>query len=937
MPKLSLLLCLSFAVYFSFYIPATTYGQWSFKPSYYQYDASVLGTNTVYRLYEDPYGFIWLVSDKGILVFNGQTFETIKIPEDEQEIVNVCRYKNIVYASSYAGRLYEIDMFTLVAKEISLPEPAASEATPFLIMNVLDDKLYLSRGRGSFLILDLRNNKKPLLISHSYYLLRYLLHGDTLKEDTRFFPWWFKILDDKIFSESTIYNLKNRTLSIFYTAGNEARKLKQVSSYLYDSSDFYVGFLQSGGLVKYTDYKSSPEQNISQAVLPNVEVGDILKDHKGNIWVSTMHDGVFVFLAKGRKVKKISALHNMYSNDIWYVRYKNKILDIGYKQLMVEQFKNRQLYKRWVGDTTINFNPVLFFRNSGNKAIIFGKTLNYTTYKNPKNSEVKLSYKDFYVSNGEIYATLAGGFRKFSKDLNPISYMLNVEKFNTIFLLADSVFAKGSPTGLYLNSTRTQIRSRITKVRGYNKDILACSDNGLYIKRGEQYFFIDETKGLPNNQCVQIEYDGGKYYKLLTKGGIAYIDTATCKVAGVFNSSLLGNDVSIRCFDVENDSVWLATNKGIYVLEESLLFNKAEESAIAYLYPEKLNNRRERYTQQVYEMKYSKTKQVKMVLELLDFSSSKYAISYQVENGNDIATEQTTLVNNSFVVYTPEPGTYTVKVFISGEANHLAKTLTYTIKVIPLWYQSTWIKWILTIGIAIILWFIIRFVTRYIIKEKEKRLKEKYAILQLQSQAFFTQLNPHFIFNALTPLQSHILKNEKIESLEYLDRFSSLMRDILKNSDKMETSLKKELNFIKEYIAIQQIRFSPSFIFELTVSETIDLENTSIPAMMLQPIIENAIEHGVKNMGAAGKILVDIATAIILGKDCIQIHISDNGPGITENILKEGHALYILLKRVQTLQKRKGTIASLTYEPNEDGIGTVFKLILPKTILLWEL
>ncbi|WP_394803680.1 histidine kinase [Niabella hibiscisoli] len=70
-------------------------------------------------------------------------------------------------------------------------------------------------------------------------------------------------------------------------------------------------------------------------------------------------------------------------------------------------------------------------------------------------------------------------------------------------------------------------------------------------------------------------------------------------------------------------------------------------------------------------------------------------------------------------------------------------------------------------------------------------MKEQYAVLQLQSQAFFTQLNPHFIFNALTPLQSHILKNEKIESLEYLDSFSSLMRDILKNSDQTETSLKK--------------------------------------------------------------------------------------------------------------------------------------------------
>ncbi len=89
-----------------------------------------------------------------------------------------------------------------------------------------------------------------------------------------------------------------------------------------------------------------------------------------------------------------------------------------------------------------------------------------------------------------------------------------------------------------------------------------------------------------------------------------------------------------------------------------------------------------------------------------------------------------------------------------------------------------------------------------------------------------------------------------MESLEYLDRFSSLMRDILKNSDKTETDLKTELKFIKKYIDIQQTRFTPPFIFELNIDPGIDQDTTPIPAMLLQPIIENAIEHGIKNKGA---------------------------------------------------------------------------------------
>lgn len=920
-------------------ITSKTYGQWLFEPNFYQYNTSILPTNTVYRLLEDPFGFIWLVSEKGILVFNGKTYETIKIPGNEQEIINICRHHNTVYASSYAGKLYMIDMITLAVKEIPLPRQIASEGTPFKIMNIIDNKLYLAKSfTTAFLILDLQKNNKHIPIKSGTSYLKYSLNHDWSTIKMIFTNPWSKALSNKIFVNSEIYEIYEiyeKKLRIFYTPGKDNTQLKTVSSYLEEDNNLYVGFLQSGGLLKYSSYNNNSAFNIPQKILRDVEVGDILKDRKGNIWISTIHDGVFVFLKEGKKIQKLSRSYNSYSDDVWYIKYKNKTLDIGYKRSVIDQIKSGKLYKRWMGDTTVHFNPVTFFSNYKNKAIIFGKSQNYTTYDNSKHPEIKFSYKDFYISNNEIYATIGGGLRKFSRELNPVVFTPSLEKFNTIFILPDSVYAKGSATGLYLNNSPTKIKDRVTKVRGYNGDILACTDKGLYIKRGDRYFFIDETKGLPDNQCIQIEYFGDNYYKLLTKNGLAYIDTATCKIAGVFNTQSLGNEIIIHHFDVENDSVWLATNKGIYILDEQLIISNAEESFTAYLYPQQLNNRYARYTQQAFEIEYTKAKQVKMLLELLDFSSGGYSMSYQVEKDNNIISERSQIINNSFIVNTPEPGYYTIKAYITSNKNSIEKTLVYTINIIPIWYQTLWMKLLYAASIFIILWFMIRQITRYVIKGKERRLKEKYATLQLQSQAFFTQLNPHFIFNALTPLQSHILKNEKIESLEYLDQFSSLMRDILNNSDKMETSLRKEFEFIRKYIAIQQIRFSPPFTFELNVHPAIDLENTSVPAMMLQPIIENAIEHGVKNMGAKGKIEVEVTNEILTGKECIQIKISDNGPGITVNILKEGHALYILQKRVQTLQKKYGIIASLTHHPGPDGTGTTFKLILPQTNSLW--
>ncbi|WP_162817854.1 histidine kinase [Niabella yanshanensis] len=912
-------------------------GQWSFKPNYYQYDGSVLGTNTVYRLLEDSYGFIWMVSDKGILIFNGKSFETLKIPGDEQEIVNICRYQNKLYASSYAGKLYEVDMLTLAINEVALPAYASRHATPFTIMNVLGNKLYLSKSRGAFLILDLSKKKLPVLQTHSDYFIRYLLHGDLSAIDYRFSSAWIRFQGQKIFADSEIYELQNKNLKTFYTAGKDSSRLKKVSSFLREDKDLYVGFLQSGGLIKYKNYSTGSDQNKWQSVLPNVEVGDLLKDSKGNIWISTLHDGVFVFIKEEQGVQKFTTTHKLHSNDTWYIKYKKRVLDIGYKQLVVDQFKNGRFHKKWIGDTTSNFNPVMLFQSYREKAVMLGSNSNFITGKAPSSLERKIATKDRHIYNGEIYTTNPGAIMKFTSDLNLKVLFSDTSQINfyTMLPLSDSVYIKGGANGMYINNTPTKIKAKVSKVRKYDDDILACTDEGLYIKRGEKYFLINEKKGLPDNQCMQIEYFGDQYYQLLTKNGLAYIDKKNGRVAGSFNAQLLGSDIIIHHFDVENDTIWLATNKGVFALNEQLVLSKTRNNISAYLYPDKLTDRVARYTEKKVEFQYNEEKLVRMIIEILDFTPKSYYITYQIEKDNKIIAGPGQVADRSFYVNTAEPGNYNVKLSIGSDKNHVYQTLNYALSITPLWHQTLWFRSVLGIVVAFILWQLIRWVVRYSIKGKEKKINEQYAMLQLQSQAFFSQLNPHFVFNALTPLQSHILKNEKLKSLEYLDRFSSLMRDILKNSDKMETTLKKELDFIKKYIAIQQIRFTPPFSFGINIETGIDQENISIPAMMLQPIIENAIEHGVKNMGTEGKIAVDIRSITIQAQDCLQVQIIDNGVGITQNILKEGHALYILQKRVQTLQKRKGLIASLTHETGENERGTIFKLILSKTKNLW--
>ncbi|MCH5718330.1 hypothetical protein [Niabella hibiscisoli] len=292
-------------------------------------------------------------------------------------------------------------------------------------------------------------------------------------------------------------------------------------------------------------------------------------------------------------------------------------------------------------------------------------------------------------------------------------------KFNTIFAFPGAGYVKGSTTGLYLNDNPTRITERVTKVRAYNKDILACTDNGLYIKREEKYFHINEKRGLPGNQCVQIDYSGDKFYKLLTQKGLAYIDTGTCKIAGTIDAQLLGRDVIIHHFDVEKDSVWLATNKGIFVIDEKLLLHKKKNNTTAYLYPEQLSNRIERYTQHSSKLQYDKENLVKMIIDVLDFSPKPYYIAYKVEKDGKITTGLKPATDQSFFVNTNGPGNYTITLFVGTDELHIDKTITYLLNITPLWYQTLLARVIFIVTTIVILWFIVRLVIRYIINKKK--------------------------------------------------------------------------------------------------------------------------------------------------------------------------------------------------------------------------
>lgn len=178
---------------------------------------------------------------------------------------------------------------------------------------------------------------------------------------------------------------------------------------------------------------------------------------------------------------------------------------------------------------------------------------------------------------------------------------------------------------------------------------------------------------------------------------------------------------------------------------------------------------------------------------------------------------------------------------------------------------------------AILLLLIVIFLLRNRQKHQIIKTDLEQQQLELQGRLLRSQMNPHFIFNSLNSIQSYITSNDQFHAETYLSKFAKLMRSILENSRHAFISLEQDLATLKIYIELEHLRFEGQFVYHIEVDETIDIENTYLPPMLLQPYIENAIVHGlVGHSNNQGQLKINFQQ---LNNETIKCIIEDNGIG----------------------------------------------------------
>ena len=218
--------------------------------------------------------------------------------------------------------------------------------------------------------------------------------------------------------------------------------------------------------------------------------------------------------------------------------------------------------------------------------------------------------------------------------------------------------------------------------------------------------------------------------------------------------------------------------------------------------------------------------------------------------------------------------------------------------------------------------------------------KEQIEIIneQLESRMLRAQINPHFIFNALNSIQHFIMSDDKKKALRYLNRFSSLLRQVLENSINVKVPIQDELKFLEYYLELESLRFDDAFSYTINIDPRVDIHGQEIPVLLLQPFAENAILHGLLPKDGDKELVVSVCD----NDDYIIYELKDNGIGReaagrlkTMRTDREARGMSVTAQRIAMLTA-SGKSASVSINdlvaPDGAAMGTSVVIEIPKMI-----
>jgi len=674
----------------------------------------------------------------------------------------------------------------------------------------------------------------------------------------------------------------------FYNLYND-NNANHIRCLLKDSEEnIWVG--THSGIYRYRDNAFSSFDKSTG--IGNAFVYKILKDKEGNIWFCTDGSGIYKY-AQGffkNYTTKDGLLDNscnsatlMEDGSIWFGtnsgisvfrnnRFEkiNSSLQLKVKGVLTVQYKDSKGLL-WVGG------------QNGAEAIQKQNGIYKTSfYKIPellKESGVQSIVED---KNGNIWlGTFLGGI--FKLENNEFVYQnkkLNIkaESFFTLLVDKHNVMFGATLNGVWIYDLNKGTQQYITDKDGLNSELIYS----LHLSDNENILWVGTNQGINKFDLKKFRESGNIYIQSFGKTeGFTGVE---CNNYGVMEE--------------EDGTLWFGTVSGVvrhnpksikinsklpdtYIQNIKLL---SEDTLLANgsILPYNYNN----ITFYYRGICYANPEKVRYMKML-----EGYETSWSEPSPEDYSK------------YANLPaGKYTFKVkSCNNEGIWSEEPASFSFEILLPFYKTWWFISLLVISISSLIIIVFRVRLQNIRKKQREEFEKKVEISKVELKALRAQMNPHFVFNSLNSIQHYILNSNSEEAARYLNKFAKLMRVILNNTEKPMVTINEDVESLRLYLELEQMRFDGKFDYSINIHPSVDGDYDEIPPMLMQPYIENAILHGLNPKPEKGHLVIDI-----FAKDnYIVCRIKDDGIGRDS----AGE-----IKRTQPGQKHKSLGMKITSE-----------------------
>lgn len=710
--------------------------------------------------------------------------------------------------------------------------------------------------------------------------------------------------------------------------------------------------------------------------LPTPEIRDILFDREGNCWLATYGSGLLRFT--GRTFSTYTTKHGLSSNavmsitkqqdgSIWYSTFDRGVSvmkdDTITFALQKEIASNNRI---WTSITTRD-GALWLGSSDGLYRYQSGKIKVFTEADSLLNRMVLSLHES---TNGKLYIGTADGLCYFENG---------------------SIHSLATKEGFIASRVRGLAEDK-------NGNLWLATRDGVQWWNGNRFAFPEAIDQMPEQSAYCVEVDAKGRVWVGTQGGLTLIENN--RVQWSTSISEEPGASTLNFIKHLNGQLWIGTLNGLYRLQLSDQLDKGQlnwrhyslsdgfrslETNLNAVFADDAGNLwigtpegvvkmnitlanapRERIAPRIvlsaihlnlkqpnWESLGQKTDPVSGLPIQLDVGyknnhftfyfdgiSTTYPdeVKYQyMLEGFDEDWQAVTSVN--FATYSNLPyDAFTFRVRAQSADGSWSDTLAYSFNIRPPFWLRWWFILLEILAVGAIATVVVGSRLRVLrARRDQEQLEMKSRMLILEQQSLNSSMNRHFIFNALNSIQYYINRQDRMAANRYLSDFAKLIRKNLDSSQENLTPLREEIERLELYLKLEHMRFKDKFDYEVSVDPSLNLDQVKVPAMLLQPFLENSIWHGLLPKEAPGSVKVQIT--LIDGH--IEFVITDNGVGIEQSLKSKSgtdshisKGMQITGNRIALLRKMSGQVIELKgpYQlnsPEGEVLGTEVKIIVP--------